>query len=276
MARTDHLSAGRLALWGVVVTMTIGAAGCGGTGPGPNEAATSDVTAAWTKAFDAGDAAAVAALYAENARSLPPGGPAITGRKEIESYWRQDMGSGGIVTKLTPASSVAQGDLLSIDGRYEVDAKDGATLVEGQYQQLWNHADGQWRIQHEIWRLDPSRQRSSEAADRLASLWTTAYNAGDAEALTALYADEAELATQPSGSVQGRDAIAGFWKDDFGGAKPSTSLTLTDVYVAGDLAHLEGKYEVTDKGKTTTGRYVQLWMREADGWRIHREMWWRQ
>jgi uncharacterized protein (TIGR02246 family) len=275
MTRTDNLRARRLALWGVVATLSIGAAACGSS-PGPNEPATAEVTTAWTKAFDAGDAAAVSALYADNARSLPPGGPAITGRKEIESYWRQDIGSGGIVTKLTPGASVAQGDLLSIDGRYEVNAKDGATLVEGQYQQLWSRADGQWRIQHEIWRLDPSRQRSSEAADRLASLWAKAYNAGDAEALAALYADGAELATQPSGSVQGRDAIAVFWKDDFGGAKPSTSLTLTDVYVAGDLAHLEGKYEVTDKGKTTTGRYVQLWMREADGWRIHREMWWRQ
>jgi ketosteroid isomerase-like protein len=275
MTRTDDRPAHRLTRWAVVVTASIGTAACG-RAPGPNEAAAGEVTAAWTKAFDAGDAAAVAALYAEDARSLPPGGPPITGRGEIESYWRDDIGSGGAVTKLTPAASIAQGDLLSIDGHYQVNAKDGATLVEGQYEQLWNRAGGSWRIQHEIWRLDPSRQRNPETADRLASLWTKAYNAGDAGALMALYADGAELATQPSGSVQGRDAIGAFWKSDFGDAKPSTKLTLTDVYVAGDLAHLEGKYEVTEKGKTTTGRYVQLWMREGDAWRIHREMWWRQ
>jgi hypothetical protein len=41
------------------------------------------------------------------------------------------------------------------------------------------------------------------------------------------------------------------------------------------MAHLEGNYEVADKGKTIRGRYVQLWMQDGDGWRIHREMWWK-
>jgi hypothetical protein len=41
------------------------------------------------------------------------------------------------------------------------------------------------------------------------------------------------------------------------------------------LAHLEGEYKVTDNGKVTEGRYTQLWMREGNGWRIHRELWWR-
>jgi ketosteroid isomerase-like protein len=76
--------------------------------------------------------------------------------------------------------------------------------------------------------------------------------------------------------VQGRDAIGAFWKDDFGSTKPSTALTLTDVYMAADLAHLEGEYEVTEKGKVTKGRFVQLWMRDGNAWRIHREMWWRR
>lgn len=102
-----------------------------------------------------------------------------------------------------------------------------------------------------------------------------AYNAGDAVALVALYADDAELAIEPTGSVRGKDAIGSFWKDDFG-TRPSTALNLTDVYVAGDLAHLEGDYEVTEKGKVTNGRFVQLWMRDSNAWRIHREMWWRR
>jgi hypothetical protein len=51
-------------------------------------------------------------------------------------------------------------------------------------------------------------------------------------------------------------------------------LTLTDVYMAGDLAHLEGEYEVADAGNITKGHYVQLWMQDGNAWRIHREMWW--
>ena len=42
----------------------------------------------------------------------------------------------------------------------------------------------------------------------------------------------------------------------------------------GDLIHLEGEYDVSEKGKVTTGHYVQLWMQEANEWRIHHEMWW--
>ena len=71
--------------------------------------------------------------------------------------------------------------------------------------------------------------------------------------VVALYADEAELAVDPTSSIQGRDAIGSFWRDDFGTSKPSTTSNLTDVYVAGDLAHLEGEYEVTEKGKVTKG-----------------------
>lgn len=252
-------------------------AACGGTSsPAADKTAADQLTAAWVKAVDAGDAAAVAALYTEDAQSLPPGGPAITGRKAIETYWREDLGSGAIVTRLTPRDSVAQADLLHVNGTYEVAAKGSAApLAAGQYQQLWKRVDGDWKVHDEIWRLDPVLQRDPKTAERLTSLWTTAYNNADAPALTALYDENAELATQPTGSVVGRDAIGAFWKDDFGDGKSATTLTLTDVYVAGDLAHLEGQYSVSDKGAATEGRYVQLWMRDGNDWRIHREMWWR-
>ena len=276
MTLTNHTLTRHLGLWVAATLAGLGLAACGGNAPAADVTATTEVTTAWAKAFDAGDASAVAALYAEDAHSMPPGGPAISGRREIEAYWREDLGSGGVATKLTPADSIRQGDLLHVDGTYDVVAREGVTLAKGQYQQLWRRAGGQWRVQHEIWRLDPALQRDTDAADRLSSLWMKAYNAGDTAALTALYAEDAELSTQPSGSVRGKDAIAAFWKDDFGPDTPSTKLTLTDVYLAGDLAHLEGTYDVAEKGKTTRGRYVQLWMRDGNAWQIHREMWWRQ
>ena len=272
----DRVLRDRILRGAAALVMSAGLVACGSAAPAENTAAADEVTAAWVKAFNAGDAAAVGALYTEEAHSMPPGGGPVTGRTSIEAYWREDMGSGGIVTTLTPNDSVMQGDLLHVDGTYEVKAKDGLSLAKGQYQQLWDHADNQWKVQHEVWRLDPSFQHDPKASEQLASQWTTAYNAGDAEGLMALYADDAELSTHPAGSIQGRKAIGGFWKDDFGGGKPSTTLTLTDAYMAGGLAHLEGQYEVADKGTVTRGHYVQLWMQDGDAWRIHREMWWQQ
>jgi ketosteroid isomerase-like protein len=260
-------------LWTVVASLSVTA--CAGT-PIANKAVADEVSATWTRAFDTGDAAALAALYTEDAHSMPPGAPAIAGRREIESYWRDDIGSGGVATKLKPDDSVVQGDLLHVAGSYDVVAQDGSSLARGQYAHLWTRVGNDWKVKHEIWRIDPSLQRDPDAAERLSSQWVKAYNAGDAAGLMMLYHEDAELAIEPTGSVQGRDAIGSFWKDDFGSTKPSTALTLTDVYMAGDLAHLEGEYEVTEKGKVTKGRFVQLWMRGGNAWRIHREMWWRR
>jgi uncharacterized protein (TIGR02246 family) len=261
--------------WTAIV-MSLGVATCERGAPADNKALAEEVSTTWTRAFDAGDATALAALYTDDAHSLPPGSPAITGRGDLEAYWREDIGSGGVVTKLRPDDAVTEGDLLHVAGAYDVVGKDGLSLAKGQYQQLWTRVDNAWRVRHEIWRTDPSLQRDPDAAPQLSARWVTAYNAGDAAALTALYAEDAELAIGPTGSVRGRDAIGSFWKDDFGSTKPSTALNLTDVYVAGDLAHLEGEYEVTDKGKVSNGRFVQLWMRDGNAWRIHREMWWRR
>ena len=258
----------------VTVAVAGSLASCGGGAPAENKAAADEATAGWVKAFNAGDVGALAALYAEDAHSVPPAGATMSGRSAIESYWRDDIGSGGGVTRLTANDSVLQGDLLHIDGTYDVASKDGVVLGKGQYQQLWRRLNDQWKIQHEIWRLDPLAQRDPMMAEELQALWTAAYNAGDAAGLTALYDRNAVLSTQPRGSVEGNEAIGAFWKEDFGTGKPKTTLTLTDVYLAGELAHLEGEYEVSDRGKVTKGHYVQLWMQDDNAWRIHREMWW--
>ena len=259
----------------IIAAVALAVAACGAA-PAEDTAAAEEVTAAWTRAFDAGDATVLAALYTEDAHALPPGSPAISGRADIEAYWRDDIGAGGVTTKLSPRHSVAQGDLLHVAGVYDVVGKEGVSLAKGQYDQLWARVDDAWKVKHEVWRTDPALQQNRAAAPQLSANWVKAYNAGDADALAALYADDAELAMDPTGSIQGKEAIGSFWKDDFGGGSPSTTLDLTDVYVAGDLAHLEGEYEVTEKGKVTKGRFVQLWTRDGSAWRIHRELWLRR
>jgi uncharacterized protein (TIGR02246 family) len=261
--------------WIIAVSIAAFAVACGGSAPPANGIdAAAQPTAAWTAAFNAGDTAALAALYAEDARTLPPGGPPVTGRAEIESYWRADTGTGGVKTTLTPVSAITQGDLVHVEGTYEVTGDKGVGVAGGQYQQLWTNSGGQWQVQREMWRIDPSPQREPATAETLTDAWTAAYNAADPKALLALYADDAAVSTVQEGTVNGKTAIEAFWMADFSG-KPSSTLTLTDVYMAGELAHLEGEYKVTDSGKITSGRYIQLWMRDPTGWHIHREMWWR-
>jgi ketosteroid isomerase-like protein len=163
---------------------------------------------------------------------------------------------------------------MLVEGRYEVAGSDGSELTRGQYQQLWDHSSGNWLILREMWRMDPATHRDVGIADSLTGSWMKAYNAADAKGLTALYANDAAISSVQDGSFAGSMAIEGFWTRDLAG-KPTTTLTLTDVYMAGEMLHLEGDYSVKEGASTTQGRYIQMWMRGADGWRIHREMWWR-
>ena len=243
--------------------------------PQQGTAAAAEMTAAWSKAFDSGDAGALAALYADDARTMPPGGPPLTGRGEIEAYWRNDIGEGAPKTTLTPTDAIAEGNIVYVQGAYDVEGAQGIELASGQYQQLWTRAGNGWRLQREMWRIDPALQRSSEVAEGLTTLWTTAYNNGDGKALGQLYAQDAVLSSVQDGTFDGRTAIEAFWVRDFSNTKPSSTLTLTDVYLSGELAHLEGQYKVSDAGTITEGRYTQLWMRDGNAWRIHRELWWR-
>jgi ketosteroid isomerase-like protein len=205
----------------IAASVALAAAACA-AGPQDQEAA-SEVTTAWTKAFNAGDSASLAALYAEDARSLPPSGPPIVGRSSIESYWRDDIGEGGATTTLTPVDTTGRDDLVLVEGTYQVNGTEGVALANGQYQQLWTRAGDQWQVQREIWRIDPTLQREVQVAERLTEEWTSAYNAGDATKLVGLYAEDAALSTVQDGTINGRPAIESFWTRDFGAAKPAST-----------------------------------------------------
>ena len=73
----------RLALAAVALATLLVA--CGQNPTEEATAAAADVSAAWSNAFDSGNAAALAALYADDARTLPPDGGTLAGRGQIES-----------------------------------------------------------------------------------------------------------------------------------------------------------------------------------------------
>lgn len=109
---------------------------------------------AWAAAFNAGDAAAVGALYTEDAVLMAPGGAPIHGRATIEealSGLFDVLGNLRLVTEdVRPA-----GDAHVIDmGRiiYELTAADGSkTLFTGNYLVVWLRDEaGIWRLYRDI------------------------------------------------------------------------------------------------------------------------------
>jgi uncharacterized protein (TIGR02246 family) len=76
-----------------------------------------EVNRRFMDAFERGDAASVAALYAEDAVVLPPDAPMISGRAPIEEFWRGLMGAGARGVNLETLRLAGSRDVLHEVGR---------------------------------------------------------------------------------------------------------------------------------------------------------------
>jgi len=110
------------------------------------------------KAYNAGDAKAISALYAEPAVLLPPGAQAANGNAAIQAYFAKDKAESakaGVTFSLDAKSDVgASGDLGWESGTYAVKAKSGATVEVGKYLTVFKKSDGKWLIIRDTWNAD--------------------------------------------------------------------------------------------------------------------------
>jgi len=116
------------------------------------------VEAAWYKGYNAGDGAAVTAVYAEDAVLNVPGLPALRGKASIGDFYAKDAPafvSAGHSESDGPISEVGvSGDLAWRWGTYQVVDKSGATVDTGKYITVFQRKDGKWMILRDIWNSD--------------------------------------------------------------------------------------------------------------------------
>jgi uncharacterized protein (TIGR02246 family) len=109
----------------------------------------------WAAALDKGDAAAVAAMYAENAYVLPPGHDMIEGRSSIEAFWRQaatQVGDAKLVTvDVQPLGPRAAREIGTV--RLETKAQPPQQIV-GKYVVVWRKINGRWLLATDIWNMN--------------------------------------------------------------------------------------------------------------------------
>jgi len=109
----------------------------------------------WGAAFNKGDAAAVAAMYAEDAYVLPAGAPMVKGRTDIQNFWGQAMQQLSDV-KCTAVDVKPMGRKGAREiGTCTFKTK-GATPQDGalKYAVVWQKVDGQWMLNTDIWNMD--------------------------------------------------------------------------------------------------------------------------
>jgi uncharacterized protein (TIGR02246 family) len=140
-------------MWRIVVI--IGCLSVGSPALAQNRATIEKLNDAWTAAFNKGDAAAVAALYTEDAYVLPPGSAMVKGRAAIEAFWRQ------AAQQMTDAKLTTL-DVLPL-GRSAAREIGTVTLktksqppqeVVGKYAVVWRKVGRDWKLATDIWNTD--------------------------------------------------------------------------------------------------------------------------
>ena len=140
------------------VFVAFAAFGAMAAGPSADTAALEAVDQAWLKAFNAGNADAIAALYDENAVLLPPNKPAQNGRAAIKSFLKNEMDGakkGGVTFNLGPKpAGGTSGDMGWQSGTYTVTDKSGKVVEAGKYLSVSMKKNGKWLYVRDTWNAD--------------------------------------------------------------------------------------------------------------------------
>ena len=105
---------------------------------------------AWQKAYNAGDAAAVTALYTKDAKVMAPGAEPASGTAAIKAFFAADIAQGAKMT-LTPGDVVGFGDFVLKTGGWVATTADGKHLDHGPFMTLCKKVDGGWKIYRDTW-----------------------------------------------------------------------------------------------------------------------------
>jgi uncharacterized protein (TIGR02246 family) len=162
----------------VVAAGLLALAGCAQKAPpavdtAADEAAVRAINPTWFKSYNAGDAAGVAALYADDAVLNAPGTPPARGRAAIQDYVAQDIAAAQAAgLKFNAGANVesgVSGDLAWEWNTFSVTDSSGATVDTGKYVTVYARRGGKWMIIRDIWNSDAPPAAAAPAAEAPAS-----------------------------------------------------------------------------------------------------------
>jgi ketosteroid isomerase-like protein len=108
-----------------------------------------------------------------------------------------------------------------------------------------------------------------EAVNGINAGFSEAYDRGDAGAISAFYGDDAALLAPDQPTVRGKRAIEDSFKEGIKELGGKISIEPVEVIAAGDMAYQWANYSVKGGKKSVTGKFVEVYNRQADGsWKI--------
>jgi uncharacterized protein (TIGR02246 family) len=254
----------------------------------PDAQALEDLREYFQNHYNMHHASVVAGVYTEDAWSLPAAGGVLEGRAEIEADLESAMAASPTVT-ITGVERMVLGHRAVTMGTYQVEmTPEGGEPMTfgGQYMNLVEHVDGEWKIAGAItnydaappegwtWNEGEAEPPAEEGTmGEVTDYFVTHWNMDHPDMVADLYTDDAVVSFSNQAVVRGRDAVAA----DLADRRPdSVELAIHDVGTIdlGDGWALDGgwyEFVRTDgSGTAQVGAYLNLMQQQADGsWKIH-------
>jgi uncharacterized protein (TIGR02246 family) len=256
--------------------------------PVSDDQALVDLREYWQTHYNMHHASVVAGVYAEDAWNLPAEGGIVEGRAAIEANLEDAM-AGSPTASITGVETMVLGEYAVLLGTYSVETtpEGGEPMaVSGQYMNLTQKVDGEWKLVGGINNYDSPRPEgwSWNESDgdppaeegtmgEVTEYFVTHWNMNHPDMVADLYTDDAVIGFSNSTFVRGRDAVATALAE----RRPDgATLAIHDVGTMelGDGWALDGgwyEFVAADGGdRMQVGSYLNLMRQDADGnWKIH-------
>jgi uncharacterized protein (TIGR02246 family) len=101
-----------------------------------------------------------------------------------------------------------------------------------------------------------------------------AFRKGDADSISLMYTEDAELFIPGAPVLEGRQAIHEAWKKIVGSGGNTLRSVVREVQESGDLAYDTGHFTASAPNGSVlnAGKWIVIWKRQSKGeWKIHRD-----
>ena len=105
----------------------------------------------FAKVFSNGDQTAVANMYTEQARLLPPNADVVEGKKEIEKFWKGVMDIGIREIELRTREVESFGDTIIEQGAATLYCDGNVVFDSGKYFVMWKRINNKWKLHRDCW-----------------------------------------------------------------------------------------------------------------------------
>jgi ketosteroid isomerase-like protein len=166
----------RLDLATLLMIIAVGACYPAGSQESPELAA---MSAAFADALNAGDIEAIAMMYTEDARLMPPNLETGVGRDFVRAAFG-GMYDAGLRVELETVEAMASGDMGYRIGTYVLTGPDGSFVDKGKFVEIRQKIGGEWLMTNDTWNSDlpvPNMLITHEVTD--ADRWLAAWRGPD-------------------------------------------------------------------------------------------------